>query len=363
MGRNRILPPHVTAFVDRHGKERFRYRRAGYRTACLPPPGSADFAKAYEAAKLGIIVGAGRARPFSLADLLPRLYETNAFKRSGLDRQRAARGILEPLREEFGDQLVRTFKWPHIEKMLADRAVKRRDEKTGRMVGGTSASNNLKKELRRLFDLAVKLEWIRSNPVDHAEGVHHVRVGFHNWTEEEIEQYQAFHPVGTSARAALEIILWTGQRRGDASQFGPAHIQDGKIKFVPAKTARMQKVQWLAAPKPLMEAIKALPAIGTKTFLVTSFGRPFTKTGFGNKMREWCDEAGLPQCSAHGLRKAAARRVAENGGTQQELMAFGGWANDKDAAVYVRDANKAKMAESAIAKVVAFDREKRAENG
>ena len=95
--------------------------------------------------------------------------------------------------------------------------------------------------------------------------------------------------------------------------------------------------------------------------MITSFGAPYTVAGFGNKMREWCDEAGLPHCSAHGLRKAAARRVAENGGTQQELMAVGGWANDKDAAPYVRDANKAQMAGTAVARVVAFDRRKRGE--
>lgn len=36
----------------------------------------------------------------------------------------------------------------------------------------------------------------------------------------------------------------------------------------------------------------------------------------GNKMREWCDEAGLPQCSAHGLRKAGAAIAAERGATR-----------------------------------------------
>ena len=43
--------------------------------------------------------------------------------------------------------------------------------------------------------------------------------------------------------------------------------------------------------------------IGVKTFLVTEYGKPFTPAGFGNWFRQRCDEAGLPQCSAHGLRK------------------------------------------------------------
>lgn len=48
------------------------------------------------------------------------------------------------------------------------------------------------------------------------------------------------------------------------------------------------------------------------TFLTTSFGKSFTAAGFGNWFREQCNEAGLPKrCSAHGLRKAACRRLAE----------------------------------------------------
>jgi hypothetical protein len=46
---------------------------------------------------------------------------------------------------------------------------------------------------------------------------------------------------------------------------------------------------------------------GLFTYLVTSFGKPFTANGFGNRFRKWCNEAGLPpECSAHGCRKAGA---------------------------------------------------------
>jgi hypothetical protein len=52
---------------------------------------------------------------------------------------------------------------------------------------------------------------------------------------------------------------------------------------------------------------------GDLTFLVTKHGKPFTANGFGNWFRDRCDEARLPQCSAHGLRKAGATIAAENG--------------------------------------------------
>jgi len=56
-------------------------------------------------------------------------------------------------------------------------------------------------------------------------------------------------------------------------------------------------------------------------FLVNDFGRPFTAAGFGNRFRQWCNEAGVKRCSAHGLRKAAAARLAELGATEHEIMA------------------------------------------
>jgi hypothetical protein len=46
------------------------------------------------------------------------------------------------------------------------------------------------------------------------------------------------------------------------------------------------------------------------TSLVTGVGKPFTAAGCGNWFREQCDMANLRHCSALGLRKAAARRLA-----------------------------------------------------
>jgi hypothetical protein len=53
--------------------------------------------------------------------------------------------------------------------------------------------------------------------------------------------------------------------------------------------------------------------------LENQLGRPFTSNGFGNRFRKWCDDAGLPHCSAQGLRKAGATIAAENGATEAQL--------------------------------------------
>lgn len=70
---------------------------------------------------------------------------------------------------------------------------------------------------------------------------------------------------------------------------------------------------------PELQEIIDASSTGNLTFLVTKFGKPFTRNGFGNWFRRRCDEAGLRNCSAHGLRKAGAAIAAENGATESQL--------------------------------------------
>jgi hypothetical protein len=66
--------------------------------------------------------------------------------------------------------------------------------------------------------------------------------------------------------------------------------------------------------------------------------------GFGNWFREQCDLAGLPQCSAHGLRKAGATRAAENGATVHALMPIYDWGSPSQAVPYTRAADRKRLA-------------------
>jgi integrase len=88
--------------------------------------------------------------------------------------------------------------------------------------------------------------------------------------------------------------------------------------------------------------------IGVKTLLVTNFGKPFTEAGFGNWMRERCDEAGLPDCSSHGLRKAIARRMAEAGMSPHQIQAITGHTTLKEIERYTKAARQKLMAEMAM---------------
>jgi integrase len=347
----RKLPKHVTAFHDRHGKERFRYRKGAESRYLRGPFNSPEFRGDLEAARKGQVIFQGRHEPGSMNELIARYYESIGFQRASAARQKIVRGILEPFREGYGKDLVRNFNFDHIEAILLAKQKKRLAGK--RMVGGHGAAVNLQKQLARLFRYAVRLKLITANPVELAESVKTPKTGGrHTWTEEEIARYRQRHPLGTKARLALEIILWTGQRRGDAIDFGPQHIKGGKIEFVASKG---QKTMRLPAAPQLLAAIRAMPSVGLKTYLVTEYGNPFSADGFGNWFADRCKEAGVPG-RAHGLRKAIARRAAELEATQAMLKAIGGWEQDSEVATYTKGVDQARLAEGILNRLSEWDK-------
>jgi integrase len=98
----------------------------------------------------------------------------------------------------------------------------------------------------------------------------------------------------------------------------------------------------------MLDALAALPNATSEAFLVNAYGKPFTRAGFNNRFRKWCDEAGLPHCTAHGLRKAAAARLASHGATNNHLKAMGGWSIVREVSTYTAAADQFKLAEAAM---------------
>jgi integrase len=346
MARKRKLDPFTSLYVDRHGKERCRFRRNGYDCA-LPHPSAKDYREAYHEAlgkAEGSIPLAPRFTPGSVNDLLPRFYESVGFKKGGYDWRRTRKQVLEAFRDEYGNDQVADFRTKDIDAILA----KKLEKADGK--GGTHAAKRLREQLDALFRFAVRQEWIRSNPVDQAEEVEHKAQGFYAWTEADIAKYRDRWPVGTKQRLALELMLWTGARRGDARLLPPP--KGGRIVGKAGKTGKAFNLP--VAPA-LAAAIDAMPAVGLTTLLVTDYGKPFSAAGFGNWFRDQCRKAGLERCTAHGLRKALARRAADQGVQQQGLKALGQWSGDREVAVYVAGANQTRLAESALADVIAWE--------
>ena len=170
--------------------------------------------------------------------------------------------------------------------------------------------------------------------------------GYHSWTDAEIEQFEAHHEPVTTARLALSLLLYTGQRRGDVIRLGRQHIREGFVHVRQQKTG-------IALVIPIHAKLAAIIAEAPAShlnLLTTQTGKPFSAAGFGNWFRDRCNEAGLSHCSAHGLRKAAARRLAEAGCTMHEIAAITGHASLSEVQRYTKAADQKRLALSAMEK-------------
>jgi integrase/recombinase XerD len=102
------------------------------------------------------------------------------------------------------------------------------------------ASNMRLKALRALFKWAVEAKEAQHNPAKQVEMIATNSDGYHTWTDEEIEQFENRHPMGTKARLAMALMLYTTGSREDAVRLGPQHIRkqmiavDGKTVSGPA---------------------------------------------------------------------------------------------------------------------------------
>ncbi|MGL5839328.1 MAG: tyrosine-type recombinase/integrase [Sphingorhabdus sp.] len=359
----RFLPRYVSSFRDRHGKERLRFRRKGYPSCYFSAAlGTEAFREEYcrfnspEAASRNIETArVARVVPGSIADLLNRYMKVPERLGPTETTRLKVRRILERFADGREDRPVKGLRFDHVDAIIAKARVKTEDA-NGRSIGGVEAARKLRKELRRLFDFARKLGWITTNPVDDSQPVKVApserSTGFYSWTEDDIGAYRAHWPLGTKQRLAMELMLWTDQRKVDAIHLGPQHVRNGSFHLRQSKTAKMLVIP--IAP-PLQIAIDAMPPSDSLCFIVTEWGKPFSVKGFGNWMRDMCDRAGLPNCTAHGLRKATMRRMAELETPNASMKALSGHSKDDEVARYTAAASQARLAKQAIDKLVEWE--------
>jgi len=175
--------------------------------------------------------------------------------------------------------------------------------------------------------------------------------GFKVWTEDDVAAYERRWHIGTRQRVWLDILLYTGLRRGDVVRLGRQHVRNGVATLKNEKGSFKVEVN-LPILSVLQATLDAGPC-GDLAFICGERGRPLTKESFGNMFKDACKMAGVnaPKQAAHGLRKVAATRAAENGATEFELMAIFGWTDPKMAAHYVKAANRRRLAAQAMEKL------------
>ena len=160
--------------------------------------------------------------------------------------------------------------------------------------------------------------------------------------------YERRWQIGTRQRVWLDVLLYTGLRRGDAVRFGRQHVRDG-VGALKTEKSGFTVVVTLPILPVLAETLAAGPC-GDLTFIVGEIGQPLTKESFGNLFRAACTTAGVPG-SAHGVRKIAATRAANAGATVAQLEAIFGWSGGTMASHYTRSADRQRLAVEAMHKL------------
>lgn len=211
-----------------------------------------------------------------------------------------------------------------------------------------SAARNFLDTMRGLYQWARARGHVRSDPTAKVKPPKRRRsAGFAPWTQEDVVRYQARWPLGTPQRVWIDVLLYTGFRRGDAAMIGNRHVsEEGIISILTEKNDTPVIMPMLAV---LQRTLLAGPR-GRETWIVGERGHSLVKESFGNMFSDAAREAGVEK-SAHGVRKIAATIAAENKATEAELDAIFGWTGGRMSAHYTKQANRAKLAAGAVGKL------------
>lgn len=334
----RKRPDYIRREITRHKRLVWYFRRGRERIRLPDEYGTNEFWEAYRLALTGKAgEPAKQAAGGSLSWLVARYKESGHFARLRPSTRRMRDNIMLAVCRKFGDVRFADITQRTIERAMEDRSAT------------PHAANNFLKVFRKLFHWAVKNGHLTNNPCTSVERVSVQSDGFHTWTLAEVELYQKRHPVGTKARLALDLLLYTGLRRSDIVLLGRQHVRDGVIVLKTQKTGSTVYIPIFPA---LKESIESAPT-GDLVFLSVRNGQPFSSpASFGNWFADRCNEVGLPkECRAHGLRKAGATMAAEGGATVHELMAMFGWTRTAMAEVYTKEADKRRLTVGAAQRI------------
>lgn len=322
--------PYTLREKTRHGKTVWYFRiKDGPRTRLPGEYGSDEFMAAYRAAFAGEKPATKtKDDPRSLNWLLSQYRESSAYRSLSSATRKQRDNIFKHVTDVSGNAPYRAITKKHI--------VDGRE----RRAGTPSQAGNFLKAMRGLFRWALESQLVDADPTEGVAGPKRARTeGFAAWTDDDVAKYYAKWQPGTKERVWIDVLLYTGLRRGDAVLLGRQHLRDEIATIKTEKTGTEVSIPILP---PLRRTLDAGPT-GDMHFIVGGAGKPLTKEGFGNMFRAACNAAGVKK-SAHGLRKIAATRAAEAGATVAELEAMFGWSGGGMASLYTKTANRRRLA-------------------
>jgi enterobacteria phage integrase len=333
-GHGMIRLKYVHAFRDRTGRMRYYFRRNGKRSSLPGPPGSSDFMSAYATLlrnKPKTVAKRPAAAPKTFAALAIRYYGSPQYQSLSPSSRADYRRVIDGFLEQHGHRRVDQMTREHVDVVI------------GKMASKPGAGIILLKRIRTLVRYGMALGWTDRDPTAGVRGYKSIEI--HTWTEQEISIFERRWPEGTRERLTFTLLLYTGQRGSDVYRMTWADIVGDAMRVAQQKTAAKLII-------PIHDALHRVLAIANRkhaTILVTAYGKQFSVKGFGHMISAAIRNAGLPdRCKAHGLRKAAARRLAEAGCSASEIAAITGHKTLAEVERYTRAADQERLARQAI---------------
>lgn len=222
-------PKFVQGFVDHNGHARYYFRRTGFKRVPLSGlPWSPEFMAAYSAAMAGQppkIIIAPKVKQGSFAALAASYFASTTFrslkpKTAAIYSNAIGRWCRskDPHGNPIGTLGAATLRREHVVEMM-----KACMEKPDR-------ANLLRRVLRALMQHAIEIGLREDDPTRDVKAIKRKGDGYHSWTDDEIAQFEARHPIGTKPRLALALLLYTGQRRSDVVRAITGHASLREIQ-------------------------------------------------------------------------------------------------------------------------------------
>jgi site-specific recombinase XerD len=290
------------------------------------PENDPDFLEAYLEAGNAVTLDG------TLGALIGSFMSSSDFKSRKETTQVVWRRRLRTIQNQYGKSPVEKLSQTHVQKAL------------NKLTPGAARSERT--IWRALMAFAVLEGWRETNPAKDVEIQRRKSNPIATWTKSDVECFRGKWQLGTPERQAFEVIFWTGARCVDAAKIGWQNVENGVLEFVQEKTDGLAYVPITAPVAPFLENDRRLFLAGAAKdmlFILTTSGRARSVKGLSQFVSKAAKEAGLENKTAHGLRKARATILAENGWTPHQIGAWTGHESLQEVAHYTRDANKRAM--------------------
>lgn len=341
---------YIHAFVDRAGRARYYFRYRGRRWPLPGEPGTSEFAAAYSEAKR--VAGGGEPRrrtagnlrygPKSLGHVIDRYIASDGFTKTSANTQRRYRPILEELKGYCGGALIADLRERHI------REIRKRF--------ASNSTADFSTMLLRMLWVFAKEELAMGlgvNPAGEIRKLHRHQEPYEPWPQELIDRFEIEARPQPTARLALLLLLYTGQRVSDVAAMQWGHYDGDSIEVSQIKTRTKLMIPCHSRLKAALDAV----ARAHGSILTTQYRRPYSAAGLSTLVQRATAGLGAKQYTAHGLRCNAAIALAEAGCTVHEIMAITGHKTYRLAMHYSQRAGQKKLARQAIERLELANRE------